>query len=119
MVSRVSPRPSRRGCWVVVGFDRLSERTGLAALPRINVERTASHIVGRVVFWILMLTFLLFASDLPGLDGRSATIDRLVQCLPRVLGAVFILAIGLFPRDCSPATRYAPALVIGQIELET
>ena len=43
-----------------------------------------------------MLTFLLTASESLGLERLSATINSLVQYLPRVLGAVFILAIGLF-----------------------
>ena len=81
----------------VVGFDRLGERTGVAELlKRINVDKTASHVLGRIVFWILMLTFLLSASESLGLDRLSATINSLVQYLPRVLGAVFILSIGLF-----------------------
>ena len=128
-----------------VGFDRLGERTGVAdLLKRINVAKTASHIFGRIVFWILILTFLLSASESLGLDRLSATINTLVQYLPRVLGAVFILSIGLFAatfaRDAvrgaaanigSPhantlgQTTYvllaviAAALAVGQLELET
>ena len=127
-----------------VGFDHLSARTGLAAmLERINVSRTASYIVGRIVFWILMLAVLLSASESLGLERLSATIDRLVQYLPRVLGAVFILALGLFAatfgRDAVRAAAsnigsehattlgnatygllavIAIALSIGQLELE-
>lgn len=144
VVARVAATVVRR-LLSVVGFDRLSERIGLAGLlKRINVDRTASHILGRVVFWILMLTFLLSASESLGLDRLSATINSLVQYLPRVLGAVFILAIGLFAatfaRDAVRAgaetigSRYAKtlgqttylllaviaaALAIGQLEVET
>ena len=128
-----------------VGFDRLSERAGLASvLDRMNVSRTASGILGRIVFWILLLVFLLSASESLGLDRLSATIDSLVQYLPRVLGAVFILAIGLFAatfaRDAVRAAAanigsehastlghatygliavIAVALAIGQLELES
>ena len=144
LVARIAAAVVRR-LLVVVGFDRLSKRTGLAdMLSRINVDKTPSHILGRIVFWILMLTFLLSASESLGLERLSATIDSLVQYLPRVLGAVFILAIGLFAatfaRDAVRAgaetvdsrhakalgqTTYlllaviAAALAIGQLELET
>ena len=127
-----------------VGFDRLSERSGLAGvLDRMNVRSTASGIFGRIVFWILMLAFLLSASESLGLDRLSETIDSLVQYLPRVLGAVFILAVGLFAatfaRDAVRAAAdnigsehaktlgtatyvllavIAAALAIGQLELE-
>ena len=83
------------------------------------------------------------ASESVGLERSSSTINSLVQYLPRVLGAVFILAIGLFvatfARDSvrgaakSMDSRYAKilgraayvrlaviavALAIGQLELE-
>ena len=144
LVARIAAAVVRR-LLGVVGFDRLCERTGFAGLlSRINVQRSASHIFGSIVFWILMLLFLLSASESLGLDRLSATIDSLVQYLPRVLGAVFILAIGLFAatfaRDAVRAgaetigARHATvlsqttyfllavisvALAIGQLELET
>ncbi len=144
VAARVAAAVVRR-LLAAVGFDRLSERVGLVRmLGQINVQRTASHILGRIVFWILMLTFLLTASESLGLERLSATINSLVQYLPRVLGAVFILAIGLFAatfsRDAVRASaetlgsRYAKtlgqatylllvvisaALAIGQLELET
>ena len=144
VVAKIASAVVRR-LLAAIGFDRLGERTGVAdLLKRINVEKTASHILGRIVFWILMLTFLLSASESLGLDRLSATINTLVQYLPRVLGAVFILSIGLFAatfaRDAvrgaaanigSPhantlgQTTYvllaviAAALAVGQLELET
>lgn len=82
---------------VALGFDTLSERVGLSdMLTRINVEQSASSVLARVVFWILMLTFLLSASESLNLERLSATINSLVEYLPRVLGAIFFLAIGLF-----------------------
>ena len=103
IVAKIASSVVRR-LLAALGLDHLSERTGIAKLlKQINVERTASYILGRIIFWILMLTFLLSASESLGLDRLSATIDSLVQYLPRVLGAVFILSIGLlvatFARD--------------------
>ncbi len=144
VVAKVASAVVRR-LLAVVGFDRLGERTGVAdMLKHINVDKTASYILGRIVFWILMLTFLLSASESLGLDRLSATINSLVQYLPRVLGAVFILSIGLFAatfaRDAVRGaaanigsrhantlgqTTYvllaviAAALAVGQLEIET
>ena len=144
IAARVASAVVRR-LLAVVGFDHLSERIGIAdLLKRINVDKTASYVLGRIVFWILMLTFLLSASESVGLDRLSATINSLVQYLPRVLGAVFILSIGLFAatfaRDAVRGaaanigsrhaktlgqTTYvllaviAAALAVGQLELET
>ena len=144
LVAKIASAVVRR-LLAAVGFDRLGERTGVAdLLKHINVEKTASYILGRIVFWILMLTFLLSASESLGLDRLSVTINSLVQYLPRVLGAVFILSIGLFAatfaRDAvrgaaaNVGSRHAKtlgqttyvllvviaaALAIGQLELET
>ena len=144
IVAKIASAVLRR-LLAAIGFDRLGERTGIAKLlKQINVERTASYILGRIVFWILMLTFLLSASESLGLDRLSATINSLVQYLPRVLGAAFILFIGLFAatfaRDvvrgaaANIGSRYAntlgqttyvllaviaAALAVGQLELET
>jgi small-conductance mechanosensitive channel len=54
-----------------------------------------SQIVSRLVFWILMLTFLLSAVETLGLEAVTATIDRLIAYLPNVIAAAFIVVIGL------------------------
>ena len=128
-----------------IGFDRLADKIGIAEqLRRMNIARLASGIFARIVFWILMLAFLLSASESLGLERLSATIDSLVQYLPRVLGAILILSIGLlvatFARDAVRAGAanigsehanaigqatyillavIAVALAVGQLELET
>ena len=128
-----------------VGFNRLCERMALdQLLIRINVEKEPSYILGRVVFWILLLASLLLASDYLGFERLSAAIQSFVQYLPRIFVALIILSIGLFVasfvRDAvrasvgglSPVhanvlgqTAYvsigviAAALAIDQLELET
>ena len=144
VASRIAASIIRR-MLTALGFERLSERIGIGrALQRMEVTKTASHIVGRLVFWILMLTFLLSAAETLGLERLSATIDGLVQYLPKVLGAAFVLAVGLlaatFARDAVRAganaagSTHAQALgqvtyallavvagtlAIGQLEIET
>ena len=129
----------------VIGFDRLAEKVGVAGqLHRMNIARPASGIFAAVVFWILMLAFILSASESLGLERLSATIDSLVRYLPRVLGAILILSFGLliatFARDAVRAgaanigSEHANAigqatyvllavivvaLAVGQLELET
>ncbi len=128
-----------------LGVDGYSENTGLVgALERAGVNVSVSHIVSRVVFWILMLTFVVSVTETLGLPRVSATIDSLVQYLPKILGAVFILLAGLliagFVRDAirtgaeGIGLEYASglgsaayvmlsviviALAIGQLDLET
>ncbi len=78
-------------------LDTLSERLGVAAaLRRAGIDTPASRLVSGLVFWILMLAFLVSATETLGLTRVSGTIESMVQYLPKVLGAVFILLAGLY-----------------------
>ena len=128
-----------------VRFDKASEKTGLTGtMEKIGVKKTASEIVGIVVFWIFMLTFLISAADALGLENVSKTIDSFVAYLPNVVGALLIVVVGLllanFVRTAVEAgldragVEYAKAvskitygllvvmigsLAIGQLQIET
>lgn len=80
-----------------VGFDRLSDKVGVAAtLQRSGIALSSAEIVGRLGFWIIMLTFLVTATESLGLPRVSATIDEFVLYLPRVIAAAIIMIVGLF-----------------------
>lgn len=80
-----------------VKVDKFSERIGVqGVLFRANVETEVSLIFKSIIFWLLMLTFIVSGTESLGLSRVSATIDSFVLYLPKVLGAAFILMIGLF-----------------------
>ena len=79
------------------GFDKLSDKVGVSeALKRATIKLTASDIVGKLAFWLIMLTFLVTATETLGLPRVSETLDEFVLYLPRVIGAALVLIIGLF-----------------------
>ncbi len=79
-----------------IQVDRVSEKVGIASgLKRANIEHEFSYLLSRVVFWILMLTFLVSATESLGLPRVSGTIDAFVLYLPNILGAAAILLLGL------------------------
>tara|TARA_R110001592_G_scaffold309760_1_gene584188 strand:- start:27969 stop:28835 length:867 start_codon:yes stop_codon:yes gene_type:complete len=79
------------------GFNTLSEKVGVAAtMARANITLSAADIVGKLGFWIIMLTFLVTATETLGLPRVSETIDEFVLYLPKVIAAALILIIGLF-----------------------
>jgi small-conductance mechanosensitive channel len=87
-----------------IGFDKLSSRVGLPTiLDQAGIRATASEILGQLVFWLFMLTFLISAAETLGLGNVSQTIDAFVRYLPNVIGAVVIFIVGLtlahFVRD--------------------
>jgi hypothetical protein len=79
-----------------VGLDRAARHVGVAAtLDRAGISADASRIVGRLIFWVLMLTFLLTAVETLGLTAVTGTIDRLIGFLPNVIAAGLLLVMGL------------------------
>jgi hypothetical protein len=128
-----------------VGFDSASSRVGLhRILEQSGVRVTAAEVIGHVTFWLLMLTFLVSASETLGLTNVSQTIDAFVLYLPNVVGAAVIVVVGMtlaaFVRDMvrggaeSLGVEYGRALgtlahgamlvligtlAIGQLQIET
>lgn len=80
-----------------VGLDKLSKSVGvIKTLERAAIKLSPSEIVGAIGFWIIMLTFLVTATESLGLPRVSSTIDDVVLYLPRVIAAAVIFIIGLF-----------------------
>lgn len=78
------------------GLDRASERLGVPdTLGGAGIERTPSALIARLLFWLLMLTFVLSAVETLGLTAVTATIDRLIAYLPKIIGASLIVLLGL------------------------
>jgi hypothetical protein len=80
-----------------VGFDGLSGQVGVVGtLERAGIKLSPSEIVGALGFWVIILTFLVTATESLGLPRVSATIDDVVLYLPKVIAAAVIFVIGLF-----------------------
>jgi hypothetical protein len=79
-----------------LGLDRVAARLQITAtLERAEIRLTLSQIVARLVFWLVMLTFLLSSVETLGLTAVTATIDRLIAFIPSILGAAGIALAGL------------------------
>jgi hypothetical protein len=95
LVSRLVAAVSER-LLVQLRLDRAAARLGVSeTLREAGVSVPLSHIVARIIFWILMLTFLLSAVETLGLSAVTATIDRLIAFLPNVIAAGLIFVLGL------------------------
>lgn len=94
-----------------------------SGLPRLTIERQISDIIGLIVFWAVLLFFVAAAADALGLPVLSASLAGLGFYVPRLLGAVLVVVVGLvvgnLARDAVTAaaaaagTPFAPA--VGQI----
>jgi hypothetical protein len=91
LIAAISERLLRQ-----VGLDRAGARLGISeSLQQAGLSAAPSRILGALVFWVLMLTFLLSAVETLGLTAVTATIDRLIGFLPNVIAAGLILVLGM------------------------
>lgn len=79
------------------GFNDLSARVGVAAtFEKANIKLSAADVVGKLCFWIILLAFLITATETLGLPRISETLDELLLYLPKVIAAALVVIIGLF-----------------------
>ncbi|EGG93190.1 conserved cytoplasmic membrane protein, CmpX protein [gamma proteobacterium IMCC1989] len=80
-----------------VGLDKLSEKAGLSdGMMGASFSLTPSVVLGKIIYWLVFLTFIISAADKLGLETVSATINNFVLYLPKVIGAFLVVIIGLF-----------------------
>jgi len=79
-----------------LGLDRAAARLGVSnILEHAGIGMPVSEIAARLVFWVLMLTFVLSAVETLGLEAVTATIDRLIAFLPKVIASGLLFLLGL------------------------
>lgn len=78
-----------------IGLDRLAQRAGASEmLDRLGLGSSTVDVLARLVFWLILLVFLLAATESLGLQGVVETLGGLVGFLPSVLAAALILLFG-------------------------
>ncbi|VXC99722.1 Conserved TM helix repeat-containing protein [Pseudomonas sp. 8Z] len=79
-----------------VGLDRLMTGTGLTKmLSRAGIQVSVSTLIGKIVYWFVLLIFLVSAAESLGLQRISSTLDVLALYLPKVFGAALVLLAGV------------------------
>lgn len=79
-----------------VGLDRLMGGTGLTKLlARIGIKAPVSTLVGKIVYWFVLLIFLISAAESLGLERVSATLDMLALYVPKMFAAALVLLAGI------------------------
>ncbi|QLF92440.1 mechanosensitive ion channel [Pseudomonas sp. ABC1] len=79
-----------------LGLDRLIAGTGLnKLLGRVGIRVPLSTLIGKIVYWFVLLIFLVSAAESLGLERVSATLDMLALYVPKVFGAALILLGGV------------------------
>jgi len=78
-----------------VGFDRMSQRVGLTRFEeRMGVKMDSAGILGKIVYWFILLIFLVPAADALGVPAVSNILNQLVGYIPNVFVAILVLFLG-------------------------
>lgn len=78
-----------------VGVDAAVERSGLAdGLAQAQITRSASELIGLLIFWLVFLSFLPITLEKMGLSIAVAPLHALVGYLPRLLAAILVMIVG-------------------------
>ena len=78
-----------------VGFDRMSARIGLTRFEgRMGVHMDSAGILGKIVYWFILLIFLVPAADALGVPAVSSILNELVAYIPNVFVAILVLFLG-------------------------
>lgn len=79
-----------------IGLDRLMTGTGLTKLlGRVGIQVPVSTLIGKIIYWFVLLIFMVSAAESLGLERVSSTLDVLALYLPKVFGAALVLLAGV------------------------
>lgn len=78
-----------------IGFNKLAEKTGIEGfLKNAGFKKEVSWVVGRLIFWMLILLFLLSAADKLQLSALALSIQKVVEFIPNIILVILILVFG-------------------------
>ena len=79
------------------GFNRLADRMGATQLlERANVRTLPSTLLGRFIYYVLLLVVIITAADTVGWTAVSTEISKLLGYLPRLLSALVFFVVGSY-----------------------
>ncbi|MFA6321199.1 MAG: hypothetical protein WCY36_05005 [Candidatus Omnitrophota bacterium] len=83
-----------------IRLDMASDKAGVSnILAHGEIKLTLSELIGAVMYWIIILVVIATALGTLNLTVAADLMARLVDYVPNILGAIFILIVGAFVAD--------------------
>jgi len=80
-----------------IHFDQLMEKLNLESLfIRLNIKIKPSAIIGKFVYWLILLVFIISATEILGWEIVSKEISKLIEFLPKLLFALIFFIVGFY-----------------------
>ncbi|MEM1326404.1 MAG: mechanosensitive ion channel domain-containing protein [Bacteroidota bacterium] len=104
----------------VIKFDGFSDRVKASEmLKKANITAAPSKLIGKFIYWLLMLLVIMTASDALGWSAVSSEISNLLGYLPQLFVAIVFFVVGLyiaaFVRDIILGTTSSIGISAGKI----
>lgn len=81
----------------LIRIDAAAEHAGLTTfLRKGEIKESASDLLGKLVYWLIMLIVLVTAVNALGLTTASQLLDKVFLYVPNVIAAVFVIILGTF-----------------------
>ena len=80
-----------------VKLDLGSEKAGISnVLSQGEIKLTLSELIGAMIYWIIILVVIATALSALNLSIAAEMVSKLINYVPNILGAIFILVVGSF-----------------------
>lgn len=77
-------------------FDRSAEKWGVSeAVERTGVHLRPARVIGKLLFWLVMLVVILLASSALGVQNVNDVFANLVGYVPAVFSAIIVIVFGI------------------------
>ncbi len=78
-----------------VGFDNMANRIGLTRMEqRVGMRLDPAGVLGKIVYWFVLLIFLIPAVNSLGLTSVSNILNSIIAYIPNVFVAIIVLFLG-------------------------
>lgn len=83
-----------------IKFNSIFKNTGWQqALKKADMAVDPSQFMGAIVKWILVITFLMIASDIIGWSSFTALLEKIILWIPNLIVAIIILVVAIILAD--------------------
>lgn len=79
-----------------LNFNKMAEAGGISeAVGRTGTRLDPIHVVGKLLFWLVMLVVILLASTVLGLNSINVMFGTMLSYIPTLFAAVIIVILGM------------------------
>ena len=96
LVAKTLRRMVKRGL-ETIHFNKLADKAGISEiLNKGGLKTSANEVVSSLVYWLAIIMVLVMVVNALGLPQASNVLESLFAYIPNVIGALFVLVMGMF-----------------------